>query len=101
MPVKTLVEAVHDALHEEMARDERVVVLGEDVGFKGGVFKASVGLLDTFGADRVLDTPLAESGIVGTAIGMALNDLRPVAEIQFADFIHPAMDQIMNEAAKI
>ncbi|HEY8291674.1 MAG TPA: alpha-ketoacid dehydrogenase subunit beta [Thermomicrobiales bacterium] len=101
MPVKTLVEAVHDALQEEMARDERVVLLGEDVGYKGGVFKASVGLLNEFGPERVLDTPLAESGIVGTAIGMALNDLLPVAEIQFADFIHPAMDQIMNEAAKI
>jgi 2-oxoisovalerate dehydrogenase E1 component beta subunit len=101
MPAKTIVEAVHDALQEEMARDERVVLMGEDVGFKGGVFKISVGLLDQFGADRVIDTPLAESGIVGTAIGMALNGLLPVAEIQFADFIHPAMNQIMNEAAKI
>jgi 2-oxoisovalerate dehydrogenase E1 component beta subunit len=101
MPAKTIVEAVHDALQEEMARDERVVLLGEDVGFKGGVFKISVGLLDQFGAERVIDTPLAESGIVGTAIGMALNGLLPVAEIQFADFIHPAMNQIMNEAAKI
>ena len=101
MPVKTLVEAVHDALQEEMARDERVVLLGEDVGYKGGVFKASVGLLKSLGQSGCIDTPLAESGIVGTAIGMALNGLRPVAEIQFADFIHPAMDQIMNEAAKI
>src|SRR5436305_486966 len=84
-----------------MARDVRVIILGEDVGFKGGVFKATVGLLDEFGAERVVDTPLAESGIVGTAIGAALNGLRPIAEIQFADFIHPAMDQIMNEAAKI
>jgi 2-oxoisovalerate dehydrogenase E1 component beta subunit len=101
MPTRTIVEAVHDALQEEMARDERVVLMGEDVGFKGGVFKISVGLLDQFGAERVIDTPLAESGIVGTAIGMALNGLLPVAEIQFADFIHPAMNQIMNEAAKI
>lgn len=101
MSAKTIVEAVHDALQEEMARDERVVLMGEDVGFKGGVFKISVGLLDQFGAERVIDTPLAESGIVGTAIGMALNGLLPVAEIQFADFIHPAMNQIMNEAAKI
>jgi 2-oxoisovalerate dehydrogenase E1 component beta subunit len=101
MPARTIVEAVHDALQEEMARDERVVLMGEDVGFKGGVFKISVGLLDQFGAERVIDTPLAESGIVGTAIGMALNGLLPVAEIQFADFIHPAMNQIMNEAAKI
>lgn len=101
MPAKTIVEAVHDALQEEMARDERVILMGEDVGFKGGVFKISVGLLDAFGAERVIDTPLAESGIIGTAIGMALNGLLPVAEIQFADFIHPAMNQIMNEAAKI
>jgi len=101
MAAKTIVEAVHDALQEEMARDERVILMGEDVGFKGGVFKVSVGLQEQFGADRVIDTPLAESGIVGTAIGAALNGLLPVAEIQFADFIHPAMDQIMNEAAKI
>lgn len=101
MPAKTIVEAVHDALDEEMVRDERVVLLGEDVGLKGGVFKVSVGLQERFGEGRVIDTPLAESGIVGTAIGMALNGLLPIAEIQFADFIHPAMNQIMNEAAKI
>jgi 2-oxoisovalerate dehydrogenase E1 component beta subunit len=101
VPAKTIVEAVHDGLREEMARDERVILLGEDVGFKGGVFKVSVGLMDEFGPERVVDTPLAESGIVGTAIGAAINGLLPVAEIQFADFIHPAMDQIMNEAAKI
>jgi 2-oxoisovalerate dehydrogenase E1 component beta subunit len=101
MVARTIVEAVHDALDEEMARDERVVLLGEDVGVKGGVFKVSVGLQERFGEGRVIDTPLAESGIVGTAIGMALNGLLPIAEIQFADFIHPAMNQIMNEAAKI
>jgi 2-oxoisovalerate dehydrogenase E1 component beta subunit len=101
MAAKTIVEAVHDAIDEEMARDERVVLLGEDVGVKGGVFKVSVGLQERFGEGRVIDTPLAESGIVGTAIGMALNGLLPIAEIQFADFIHPAMNQIMNEAAKI
>ena len=101
MAAKTIIEAVHDALQEEMARDERVILLGEDVGFKGGVFKGSVGLQEQFGAGRVVDTPLAESGIVGTAIGAAMNGLLPVAEIQFADFIHPAMNQIMNEAAKI
>lgn len=101
MAAKTIVEAVHDALREEMARDERVILMGEDVGYKGGVFKVSVGLLDEFGPERVLDTPLAESGIVGAAIGAAINGLLPVAEIQFADFIHPAMDQIINEAAKI
>lgn len=101
MPAKTIIEAVREGIREEMARDERVIILGEDVGFKGGVFKATVGLLDEFGPERVLDTPLAESGIVGTAIGAALNGLLPIAEIQFADFIHPAMDQIINEAAKI
>jgi 2-oxoisovalerate dehydrogenase E1 component beta subunit len=101
VPTKTIIEAVRDGIREEMARDDSVVIMGEDVGFKGGVFKATVGLLDEFGAERVVDTPLAESGIVGTAIGAALNGLRPIAEIQFADFIHPAMDQIINEAAKI
>jgi 2-oxoisovalerate dehydrogenase E1 component beta subunit len=101
MAARTIVEAVHDAIDEEMARDERVVLLGEDVGVKGGVFKVSVGLQERYGEGRVIDTPLAESGIVGTAIGMALNGLLPIAEIQFADFIHPAMNQIMNEAAKI
>lgn len=101
MPVKTLLEAVRDGLREEMARDERVIVMGEDVGYKGGVFKATVGLFNDFGPSRVIDMPLAESGIIGTAIGCALNGLLPVAEIQFADFIFPAMDQIVNEAAKI
>lgn len=101
MPVKTLVEAVRDGMREEMTRDDRVVVMGEDVGYKGGVFKATVGLFDAFGPSRVIDMPLAESGIVGTAIGCAINGLLPIAEIQFADFIFPAMDQIVNEAAKI
>ncbi len=100
-PLKTLVEAVRDALAEEMRRDWRVIVLGEDVGVHGGVFRATDGLLAEFGADRVVDTPLAELGIVGAAIGSALNGLRPVVEIQFADYIYPAMDQIVNEAAKI
>jgi 2-oxoisovalerate dehydrogenase E1 component beta subunit len=84
-----------------MRADERIVLLGEDVGKRGGVFRVSAGLLDEFGEDRVLDTPLAESGIIGSAIGMALNGLRPIAEIQFLDFIHSAMDQIMNEAARL
>ena len=101
MAVKRLVDAIRDALDEEMARDERVIVLGEDVGVKGGVFLATRGLLERYGEQRVIDTPLSESGIVGVAIGAALNGLRPVAEIQFADFIHPAMDQIINEAARI
>src|SRR5438477_506358 len=93
-------EAVRAAITEEMERDERVLVLGEDVGRKGGVFGATDGLYAKFGEARVLDTPLAESGIVGIAIGAALNGLIPIAEIQFADFIHPAFDQIVSEAAR-
>ena len=101
MAVKTLIEGVREALTEEMERDERVWVLGEDVGKKGGVFLATEGLYARYGEGRVLDTPLAESAIVGVAIGSALNGLIPVAEIQFADFIHPAFDQIVSEAARI
>src|SRR6186997_1101441 len=84
-----------------MAADDRVILLGEDVGNRGGVFRISAGWMEEFGEDRVIDTPLAESGIVGVAIGMALHGLLPVAEIQFADFIHPAFDQIVSEAARI
>src|SRR5438477_1843352 len=84
-----------------MATDERIVVLGEDVGVRGGVFRITEGFLAEFGEQRVIDTPLAEAGIVGVAIGMALHGLLPVAEIQFADFIHPAFDQIVSEAARI
>ena len=98
---KNVVTAIRDALHDEMAADDRVVLLGEDVGNRGGVFRVSVGWLEEFGEERVIDTPLAESGIVGVAIGMAFRGLRPVAEIQFADFIHPAFDQIVSEAARI
>jgi 2-oxoisovalerate dehydrogenase E1 component beta subunit len=101
MAVKTLIEGVREALDEEMARDERVWVLGEDVGKKGGVFLATEGLYARYGEARVLDTPLAESAIVGVAVGSALNGLVPVAEIQFADFIHPAFDQIVSEAARV
>ena len=100
MPILNIIQAVNDALRLEMRRDENVVVLGEDVGKFGGVFRATQGLYDEFGADRVIDTPLAESGIIGTAVGMALYGLRPVPEIQFADFIFPAMDQIVSEVAK-
>jgi 2-oxoisovalerate dehydrogenase E1 component beta subunit len=96
-----LVTAIHDTLHDEMASDDRVVLLGEDVAARGGVFKVSEGFLDEFGEQRVIDTPLAESGIVGVAIGMALHGMRPVAEIEFADFIHPAFDQIVSEAARM
>src|SRR5204862_4068403 len=94
MPVYNIIQAVNDALRIEMRRDPRVVVLGEDVGKFGGVFRATSGLFEEFGADRVIDTPLAEAGIIGSAIGMALYGLRPVPEIQFADFIYPAYDQI-------
>ncbi|MBI3268832.1 MAG: alpha-ketoacid dehydrogenase subunit beta [Planctomycetes bacterium] len=100
MAILTVLQAVNAALKQEMRRDDRVVVLGEDVGKNGGVFRATEGLYDEFGSDRVLDTPLAESGIIGTAIGMALYGLRPVPEIQFLDFIYPAFDQIVNELAK-
>ena len=100
MAVMNLLESVRDALRTQMRVDSRVVVLGEDIGKFGGVFRATSGLFDEFGADRVIDTPLAEAGIVGTAIGMALYGLRPVPEIQFSDFIFPAFDQIVNELAK-
>ncbi len=100
MPVMNVIQAVNDALRLEMRRDPRVVVLGEDVGAFGGVFRATAGLQQEFGAGRVFDTPLAEGGIIGAAAGMALYGLRPVAEIQFADFIYPAFDQIVNEVAK-
>jgi 2-oxoisovalerate dehydrogenase E1 component beta subunit len=98
---KNLVNTIHDTLWEEMKADDRVLVMGEDVGARGGVFRATAGFLDEFGEERVIDTPLAESSIVGVAIGMALHGLLPVAEIQFADFIHPAFDQLVSEAARI
>jgi 2-oxoisovalerate dehydrogenase E1 component subunit beta len=100
MTEKNVVTAIRDALHDEMAADERVVLLGEDVGARGGVFRISDGWMAEFGEQRVIDTPLAESGIIGIAIGMALHGLLPVAEIEFADFIHPAFDQIVSEAAR-
>jgi pyruvate/2-oxoglutarate/acetoin dehydrogenase E1 component/TPP-dependent pyruvate/acetoin dehydrogenase alpha subunit len=98
---KNVIETVRDTLQQLMAADERVVVLGEDVGPRGGVFRATDGLYGEFGEQRVLDMPLAESSIVGVAIGLALAGLRPIAEIQFADFIHSAFDQLVSEAAKI
>jgi 2-oxoisovalerate dehydrogenase E1 component subunit beta len=101
MTEKNVVQTIHDTLQEEMQADDRVVVLGEDVGARGGVFRVTAGFLDEFGDRRVIDTPLAESSIVGVAIGMALHGLLPVAEIQFADFIHPAFDQLVSEAARI
>ena len=101
MAEKNVVQAVHDTMYEEMKRDDRVLVLGEDVGARGGVFRATMGFLDEFGEDRVLDTPLDECLIAGVAIGMAIDGLRPIAEMQFADFIMPAFNQIVSEAARI
>jgi 2-oxoisovalerate dehydrogenase E1 component beta subunit len=101
MAIRTLIEAIRDGLAEEMRRDPSVVILGEDVGKKGGVFLATDGLWAEFGDDRVIDTPLTESMIIGASIGAALNGLRPVAEIQFADFIHPAFNQLVSEAARM
>jgi pyruvate dehydrogenase E1 component beta subunit len=95
-----MVTAINDALRLELGNDDRVVVLGEDVGKLGGVFRVTAGLQKEFGSERVIDTPLSETGILGSAIGMALNGLRPVPEIQFADFIYPAFDQLVNEASK-
>ena len=97
----TLIEAIRQAMDEEMERDPRVFITGEDVGPRGGVFRATQGLYEKHGAGRVVDSPLAELSIVGVGIGAALADLRPICEIQFADFIHPAMNHIMNEAAKM
>jgi len=101
MPTLTLVQAVNDGLKTAMRGDPSVLVFGEDVGPKGGVFLATEGLTAEFGEERCFDTPLSEDGIVGTAIGMAINGLKPVAEIQFQDFIFPAFDQIVSEAAKL
>ncbi|MCP3920765.1 MAG: alpha-ketoacid dehydrogenase subunit beta [bacterium] len=101
MPTLTLLQAVNDGLKSVMRTDPDVLVFGEDVGLKGGVFLATEGLTNEFGKERCFDTPLSEDGIIGTAIGMAMNGLRPVAEIQFQDFIFPAFDQIVSEAAKL
>lgn len=101
MSQMNMVQAINDALRFEMRRDSRVVVLGEDVGKVGGVFRVTQGLFDEFGDNRVIDTPLSEGGIIGTAIGMALYGLVPVPEIQFSDFIFPAYDQIVSEVAKM
>lgn len=97
----TLVEAINLALRYEMRTDPEVVVLGEDVGLDGGVFRATVGLLETFGPTRVMDTPLAESMIAGLSVGMAVRGMKPVAEFQFMGFIYPAIDQIINHAARL
>lgn len=101
MPTISYIEGITAAIREEMQADPRVFVLGEDVGVRGGVFRATVGLYEEFGQERVLDTPLSESAIVGVAIGAAAYGMRPIAEIQFADFILPAVNQIISEAAKL
>ncbi len=101
MPRLNMVEAINLALQEEMERDERIIILGEDVGREGGVFRVTDGLQARFGEERVVDTPLAETGIVGTAMGMALYGLRPVAEIQFDGFLYPCLDQITNHIGRI
>jgi pyruvate dehydrogenase E1 component beta subunit len=97
----SMVDAINTTLHELMAKDDRIVVMGEDVGVDGGVFRATVGLLDKFGPDRVIDTPLAESGIVGAAIGMAVYGMRPIAEIQFEGFLFKAFDQVYSHASRL
>ena len=96
-----LIEAVRDGLREEMAADSGVFLIGQDIGINGGVFRVTDGLLQEFGPDRVIDSPLAESGAVGVAIGAALSGMRPVVEIQFADFIFPAFNQLVSEAARL
>jgi 2-oxoisovalerate dehydrogenase E1 component beta subunit len=101
MPRKTMVEAIRDAMDVAMQRDDNVVVFGEDVGYFGGVFRCTQGLQQKFGASRVFDTPISELGIVGAAVGMAAYGLRPCVEIQFADYMYPAYDQIVSEAARL
>lgn len=100
MSEMNLVQGIQSGLREALAADERVVLMGEDIGRVGGVFRVTQGLQEEFGEDRVIDTPLSETGILGTAIGMALHGMRPVTEIQFADFIYPGFDQLVSEAAK-
>ncbi|RZT22441.1 MULTISPECIES: alpha-ketoacid dehydrogenase subunit beta [Fictibacillus] len=101
MPVISYIDAVTQAIREEMQRDKKVFVVGEDVGVRGGVFRATTGLIEEFGEERVIDAPLAESAIAGVGIGAAMYGMRPIAEMQFADFIMPAVNQIVSEAAKI
>ena len=101
MPMMEYIDAIRLAMKEEMERDEDVFVLGEDVGLKGGVFTTTKGLIEQFGEERVMDTPLAESAIVGAAIGAAMYGMKPIAEMQYSDFMFPATNQIISEAAKI
>src|SRR3954465_13508682 len=101
MAAMTYLQAISDGMRQEMRHDERVLVMGEDIGVFGGAFKVTDGSIDEFGADRVMDTPLAESGIIGTAIGAAVVGMRPIAEMQFADFISCGFDQLVNVAGKM
>jgi 2-oxoisovalerate dehydrogenase E1 component beta subunit len=101
VPVQNIVQTIARTLDDEMARDPSVVVLGEDVGKRGGVFLATEGLFDKYGPDRVIDSPLSEAAVIGAAVGMAVHGLRPVAEIQFADYIYPGFDQLVSQAAKL
>jgi 2-oxoisovalerate dehydrogenase E1 component beta subunit len=101
MASKTNIEALRDTMAEAMRRDPSIIIVGEDVGPRGGVFRATQGLFDEFGPDRVIDSPLAELSIIAVGIGLSLNGIRPICEIQFADFIHPAFNQIVNEAARM
>ncbi len=101
MPEQNMVQALNTALHEMFADDPRVLLMGEDVGKNGGVFRVSGGLYDKFGAERVMDTPLAESGIIGTAIGLAVGGMRPIVEIQFMGFLYPGLDQLFSHASRL
>src|SRR5690349_10712826 len=101
MPKMSLVQALNSAMNIMLERDPAVVLMGQDVGYFGGVFRVTEGLQKKYGAHRVLDSPIAEGGIVATAIGMGINGLRPVAEIQFADYVYPAFDQIVSELARL
>jgi len=100
MPVMNIIEAINNTLHQAMEENEKIVVFGEDVGFFGGVFRATVGLQEKFGEERCFDTPICEQGIIGFALGMSQYGMKPVPEIQFADYMFPAYDQIVNEVAK-
>src|SRR5699024_7270243 len=99
--VMTMIQAINDGLRTMLLADETTVLLGEDIGKNGGVFRATEGLFEQFGEERVIDTPLSESGIIGTSVGLAVNGFKPVAEIQFMGFIYPAYDQIMTHVSRI
>src|SRR5690606_11555612 len=101
MPKKRMIQAINETLMKEMEKDETIVLLGQDIGENGGVFRVTDGLLEKFGKDRVIDTPLAESGIIGAAVGMSMNGLKPIAEIQFFGFVYEAMDQLASQAARM